>query len=90
MEADISEEFRQEAQELLAEMEAALLDLENTPGEPGLVNKVFRALHTLKGSSGMFGFESVSSFAHHVETAFDHMRQGKIGCTPELITICAS
>lgn len=84
---DITEEFRQEAQELLAQMEAALLDLEKTPGDSNHINTVFRALHTLKGSSGMFGFDDVSKFAHHVETAFDKVRQGSATATAELIAV---
>ncbi|MEJ2228080.1 MAG: chemotaxis protein CheA [Alphaproteobacteria bacterium] len=84
---EITEEFRQEAQELLAQMEAALLDLEKTPSDSNHINTVFRALHTLKGSSGMFGFDDVSTFAHHVETAFDRVRQGNATATAELIAV---
>jgi two-component system chemotaxis sensor kinase CheA len=90
MESDLCEEFRQEAQELLADMEAALLDLESTPNDPGLINRVFRDLHTIKGTSGMFGLEEASSFAHHVENACDRVRSGETACTPELIAAILS
>jgi two-component system chemotaxis sensor kinase CheA len=46
------EAFREEAYELLAELECSLLELEDQPEDQGLVNRVFRAMHTIKGSGG--------------------------------------
>ncbi|HLN25104.1 MAG TPA: Hpt domain-containing protein, partial [Patescibacteria group bacterium] len=75
---DPTEVFRQEAQELLEQLEQALLDLESAPGNADLVNSAFRALHTLKGSGAMFGFDVAAKFAHSLENAFDLVRQGKV------------
>ncbi len=82
--------FRQEAQELLEQLENALLDLEGEPGRSDLVDSAFRALHTIKGSGAMFGFEAVAAFTHHVETAFDRVRQGKVRATRPLIKLALS
>ncbi len=79
--------FRQEAQDLLAQLEAALLDLEHTPDDGSLIDTACRALHTIKGSGAMFGFEAVAAFTHHVETAFDKVRQGRLPPSRELIAV---
>jgi two-component system chemotaxis sensor kinase CheA len=58
---DPAETFRQEAQELLEQLEQALLDLEHAPGNSDLIDSAFRALHTIKGSGAMFGFDALVS-----------------------------
>jgi two-component system chemotaxis sensor kinase CheA len=85
--ADPKEIFQQEAQDLLVQLENALLDLEHTPDDSALVDTAFRALHTIKGSGSMFGFEAVAKFTHHVETAFDKVRQGTFQLNHDLIKI---
>jgi two-component system chemotaxis sensor kinase CheA len=82
---DPVETFRQEAQELLEEIEQGLLDLAHRPGDRDLVDAVFRGLHTLKGSGAMFGFDALAAFTHHCETAFDRVRKGEVAATPELV-----
>jgi two-component system, chemotaxis family, sensor kinase CheA len=77
--------FKQEAQELLVQLEATLLDLDASPDDASLIDAAFRALHTIKGSGSMFGFEEAAGFTHHVETAFDRVRQGKAPLSKELI-----
>jgi len=85
--SDPTETFRQEASELLEQLEQSLLDLEQTPGDSDLVNSAFRALHTIKGSGAMFGFTEVAGFVHEFETAFDKVRKGLRAATPELIAV---
>ncbi|MFZ0268702.1 chemotaxis protein CheA [Caulobacter sp.] len=87
---DPVEIFRQEAQELLEEIEQGLLDLAhraqgNAGGDRDLVDAVFRGLHTLKGSGAMFGFDALAAFTHHCETAFDRVRKGEVAATSELV-----
>ncbi|CAN5270726.1 chemotaxis protein CheA [soil metagenome] len=82
---DPVEIFRQEAQELLEEIEQGLLDLAHRPGDRDLVDAVFRGLHTLKGSGAMFGFDALAAFTHHCETAFDRVRKGEVAATSELV-----
>lgn len=71
-----SEAFREEAYELLADLEASLLELEENPGDADLIGRVFRAMHTIKGSGAMFGFTDISELTHEVETVFDQIRNG--------------
>ena len=80
------EAFREEAYELLSELESALLELEKAPEDDGLVNRVFRALHTIKGSGAMFGFDDLAAFAHEIETAFDMIRNGTIEITKDILS----
>ena len=84
---DPTETFRQEARELLEQLELGLLDLEHDPSNSDLINSTFRALHTIKGSGAMFGFTDVASFVHEFETAFDRVRKGLSPATPDLIAI---
>ena len=79
--------FREEADELLAELELSLLELEQNPADEELVDRVFRAMHTLKGSSAMFGFDDIAAFGHEVETVLDLVRDGRIAVTKELIAL---
>lgn len=85
--SDPNETFRQEARELLEQLELGLLDLEQNPGNDDLVNSTFRALHTIKGSGAMFGFTAVAAFVHEFETAFDQVRKGQSTATPALIAV---
>jgi two-component system chemotaxis sensor kinase CheA len=84
---DPTDTFRQEAQELLEQLEQILLDLTRTPDNLELVDSTFRALHTIKGSGSMFGFDEVAGFTHHVESAFDLVRKGKVAMTAALADI---
>ena len=77
--------FRTESQELLETIEQGLLDLEVRPNDGEVVATVFRALHTLKGSGAMFGYQALAAFTHHCETVFDRVRKGDVAPTPRLI-----
>jgi len=79
--------FRQEAVDLLAQLEGVLLDMEATPDDRALVDTAFRALHTLKGSGAMFGFDALAAFTHHIETTFDQVRLGKLEVCRELVSL---
>ncbi len=85
MSTDPVETFRQEAQDLLEQIETGLLDLAHRPGDRTLIDAVFRGLHTLKGSGAMFGFDALAAFTHHCETAFDQVRKGQVPATAELV-----
>lgn len=79
--------YLEEAADLLRELEGALLELEESPSNAELIGRVFRALHTIKGSGAMFGFDAVAAFTHEFETAFDSLRSGRGHATPDLIGI---
>lgn len=71
-------EFVTECTELLEMAEGALLDLEESPDDNELVNKVFRAFHTIKGTSAFMGLEPISEFTHLLETMLSMVRDGDI------------
>ena len=87
---DAVDVYRQEAGELLDSLEGTLLDLDRTPANRDLIDTAFRALHTIKGSGAMFGFERVAAFTHDFETAFDLVRKGKVAVSRELLAIALS
>ncbi|NGP87421.1 chemotaxis protein CheA [Fodinibius halophilus] len=78
-------EFVTECTELLEMAEGALLDLEESPDDEELVNKVFRAFHTIKGTSAFMGLQPISEFTHHLETVLSMVRDGDI----DFDTACA-
>jgi two-component system chemotaxis sensor kinase CheA len=84
---DPAEVFRQEASELFETLEGVLLDLCQRPDDRELVDSAFRALHTIKGSGAMFGFDKVAGFTHEFETAFERVRKGEIKPSHELISV---
>jgi two-component system chemotaxis sensor kinase CheA len=79
--------FKEEAYELLTELEDALLALEENPTDRDLIGRIFRAMHTIKGSGAMFGFDAISEFTHEVETVFDLVREGKLAVTSQLVNL---
>ena len=79
--------FRQEAVDLLDELEQTLLDLHATPAARDLIDAAFRAMHTIKGSGAMFGFTDVAAFTHDFETAFDQLRKSGAEPSPRLIEV---
>nr|WP_320049352.1 chemotaxis protein CheA [uncultured Desulfuromonas sp.] len=79
--------FKEEAYELLSELEDSLLELEEQPDDHETVSKVFRAMHTIKGSGAMFGFTTISEFTHEVETVFDLVRSGELPVSKQLVDL---
>jgi len=82
--------FREEGREVLVDLESALLELNDNRGDLELVGRVFRALHTIKGSGAMFGFEDLSTFTHNLENAYDEVRNGRLQISSELIDLTLS
>lgn len=84
------EVFKEEARELLTVLENDLLNLENNPEDVELIGSVFRAMHTIKGSGAMFGFDNVVEFTHNVETAYELVRNGKLPVDKQLVDLTLS
>ena len=82
--------FLEESHEVLVELESALLALNENRGDHELVGRAFRALHTIKGSGAMFGFDELAGFVHNLENAFDEVRNGRLQVTSELINLALS
>lgn len=66
--------FLEEASGLLDQLEKDLLDLEAAPDDKDLIESAFRAMHTIKGVSGMYGFDHVSEFTHNLESLYQAIR----------------
>ncbi|UPT64461.1 MAG: chemotaxis protein CheA [Hyphomonadaceae bacterium JAD_PAG50586_4] len=79
--------YFQECDELLADLEQNLLMLEAGEGDGDTINAVFRAVHSVKGGAGAFGFEALVAFAHIFETTLDDMRSGKLDADADVIKI---
>lgn len=79
--------FLVESRELLDEMERGLLHLETDAADHEQINSIFRAAHTIKGSAGLFDFEIIVSFTHHVESLLEKMRSGAISIDDDGIAI---
>ncbi|GAA3962634.1 chemotaxis protein CheA [Actinoplanes auranticolor] len=78
--------FVTEARDLVQQLEDGLLELEAHPSAAETVNTVFRAAHTLKGSSGLFGLRHLVQFTHVVETVLGSVREGDLGVSPGLVS----
>jgi len=77
--------FLDEAEELLQSMEAGFLRLEAQGGDPETIQEIFRAAHTLKGSSATLGHQRMAELTHAMENVLDKLRKGKIAVTTELV-----
>ena len=69
--------FVADALDHLGTIETTILRLEATPGDPTLINDVFRPFHTVKGNAGVLGIASIQEVAHGVETLLDLVRSGR-------------
>ncbi|BDU75529.1 chemotaxis protein CheA [Mesoterricola sediminis] len=81
----VKQTFITECQELLAAMEEALLGLEAQPDPAESINAIFRAVHTIKGSAGLFGLDPIVRFAHAVESVMDRVRGGQLALDGDLV-----
>ena len=79
--------FRVEAADLLAELDSSMLELESRPQDADLLNRVFRAIHTIKGSGATAGFNEMAAFTHHIEELFDEARMARLTITPAMIDL---
>ncbi len=75
---EILDEFLQEAEETLENLDQELIELENDPTNKELLNQIFRGIHTLKGGASFLGLESVITLAHIIESIFDKLRNDEM------------
>jgi len=79
--------FIAEARELLEDMEAALLRVGDEADPRESINAIFRAAHTIKGSSGLFGLDAIVAFTHVAESVLDRVREGAVALDPALVAL---
>ncbi len=79
--------FVEEAQDNVRDLEEALLLLEEDLNNRDIIERIFRAMHSLKGGGAMFGFNDLSDFTHHLETIFDLIRNDKLNADQDIISL---
>ncbi|MBT1159906.1 chemotaxis protein CheA [Aminobacter anthyllidis] len=85
--AAVKQTFFQECEEQLAELETGLLAMERGEAESDTVNAVFRAVHSIKGGAGAFSLGDLVQFAHVFETTLDHVRNGALEPTADVMAV---
>jgi two-component system chemotaxis sensor kinase CheA len=79
--------FLEDCDDQLQMMEDALVDMQNSGATEDSIGAIFRAAHTIKGSAGMFGFDEIVAFTHIVENLFEHIREGAIEVTTDMVDL---
>ena len=81
------QKFREETKEMMGELEHSLLTLEKKPEDKSLVDAVFRHMHTLKGSAGMFGFDRITELTHKVESVYTKVKNDELAIGEQIINL---
>jgi two-component system chemotaxis sensor kinase CheA len=85
---DFKATYFDECSELLTELEEQFAAIEAGDRTPDRLNAVFRAIHSIKGGGGAFGFSELVAFAHAYETLLDHVRDGRIELSDPVTVLC--
>ncbi len=81
---DLLKDFITESAELVQQVEQDLLTMEDHAGAE-VLNRIFRGMHTIKGTSSFFGFEKLVELTHHAEDLLNQLRKGEFPVTREII-----
>jgi two-component system chemotaxis sensor kinase CheA len=79
--------FFEECNELLQSLEGGLADIREGTGNDDTVHAIFRAVHSIKGGAGVFGFSELIEFAHVFETVMDEVRKGNLATGPDVVDV---
>ena len=82
---EILQDFIVETDELLDGLDQDLIELENSPEDPDLLNAVFRSFHTIKGAAGFLGLTQVVEVAHSAENVLNRLRQEELKLSPSIM-----
>ncbi len=82
---DILDSFIVESKEILENLDLDLVELENSPQDTELLNKIFRAFHTIKGTSGFLGLERLQHITHKCEDILNKLRKGEAIINTEIM-----
>ncbi len=83
---ELTREFLIESQEGLDRMECCLTELEERPQDTELLSEIFRAVHTIKGTTGFLGFKRLEKLAHAGENLLGLLRDGALSASQQIIT----
>ncbi len=84
---DLIQDFILESSEIIEQLDQDLVELEHRKNDLDLLNKIFRAAHTIKGSSSFLGFDKMSTVTHHAEEILNKLRKGEMVVVPEIMDI---
>lgn len=84
---DLLREFLTETNENIATLDVELVNLEQNPNNPGLIDNIFRLVHTIKGTCGFLGLPRLESVAHAGENVLGKFRDGKLVVTPPAVSL---
>ncbi|EPR37302.1 CheA signal transduction histidine kinase [Desulfovibrio sp. X2] len=90
MDPEIFADFIVEAKEHLETIEPTLIELEKAPDNLGLLNDIFRPMHSLKGASGFLGLNKINGLAHKAENILDELRNANLSVTTEIMDVILS
>ena len=80
-------DFMVEAEELVSSLDSNLVKLESMSSDPDLLNSIFRAAHTIKGTSSFLGLDLVTSLTHKMEDILNRLRISEMKVTPEIMDL---
>jgi len=83
----LTDVFLNESKEIIENLETDIVTLEENKENQEIINRIFRYFHTLKGSSGIAGFNIIYEFTHNLESLFDKVRSGEIKVSSDIIDI---
>ncbi|MBC8088792.1 MAG: Hpt domain-containing protein [Phycisphaerae bacterium] len=83
---DLLREFLTESNENLERLDQEIVELERRPNDAALLNRVFRTVHTIKGTCGFIGLSRLELVAHSAEGVLSRLREGEIHTSPRLIS----
>ena len=84
---EILNDFLTESNEMLEVLDQRFVTLESDPNNTDLLNEIFRAMHSMKGSAGFLGFNNLVDVAHRGENILNKLRQGEMAVNPAIISI---
>ncbi len=84
---EIIEDFLVEAEELINSLDNNFVKLESSPNDLDLLNEIFRAIHTIKGTSSFLGFEQVTTLSHRMEDILNKLRKSEMVVTPDVMDL---
>ncbi|MGZ9188652.1 MAG: Hpt domain-containing protein, partial [Nitrospira sp.] len=84
---EILNDFLTESNEMLEVLDQRFVTLESDPNNTDLLNEIFRAMHSMKGSAGFLGFTQLVNVAHRGENILNKLRQGEMAVSPTIISV---
>ncbi|HJT18909.1 MAG TPA: chemotaxis protein CheA [Nitrospira sp.] len=84
---EILNDFLTESTEMIEVLDQRFIALESDPNNADLLNEIFRAMHSMKGSAGFLGFNRLVDVTHRAESILNKLRQGEMAVVPAVINV---